>query len=137
MTLRYEVRMENRGSGDTAGTFDSLETAKLVMGEVVSKGSTWARIYDLHTGMNVLEIENPSGIILVWSNKDPRHYFNKRGKIVIVRPSSKGHGHLETSFAEVDCKDTWSIQTDFEGNSKWITADDKWDTSWSWILWPK
>lgn len=73
---------------------------------------------------------------LEWANTDPRHYFNKRGYIVILKPSSIGYNQWDASYGEVDCKDTWSISTSFQGYP-YITADDKWNADWKWILIPK
>lgn len=69
----------------------------------------------------------------VWLQTDPRHSFNKRANIVIVRPSANGR---KAGTGHVDTKEVWGIWTDFEDH-KYISADDKWDMDWYWTWAPK
>lgn len=79
---------------------------------------------------------SPEESASIWRNTDPRYSINKRADIVIIRPSIKGNGQLEAGMGYVDTKDSWSIWTPFE-NHNYISADDNWDTDWTWAWVPK
>ena len=63
---------------------------------------------------------------LMWRIEDPRHFINKRRRIIIVKPPGI------ISFGYVDTKEGWDIFTNFEGYKN-ISAHDKWDITWQWI----
>jgi len=70
-----------------------------------------------------------------WKSTDPRIDINKRGDIVILRPSARGFIY-DAGMGQVDSKETYCIFTTFEDH-RHISADDEWDSSWLWHRSPK
>jgi hypothetical protein len=69
-----------------------------------------------------------------WSYEDPRVEINKRGSIVILRPSLTGYWIAGTG--EVETHQGYSIITSFEDYPV-IGFSASWDSAWAWIFAPK
>jgi hypothetical protein len=70
-----------------------------------------------------------------WKTTDPRMSVNKRARIVILRPSSAGHGIQDAGTGHVDTKDGWYVHTSFEEHSS-VHEGDKWPEGWFWTWAP-
>ena len=73
----------------------------------------------------------------VWDTSDPRETFDKHGSVIISRPDPDKVGYSQLSYAWVETDEVYCIFIDSFKDHSYLSADDKWDPCWKWVIVPE